>query len=1016
MDKKGLILVISLIFIVFLSASVVSAATTADDNSTDVDVLQIEDTDFQEVENNDEVLTAKEVTIETTDNNTQIQEKINTLDDGDTINFQQGEYKDICIYVNKSVTINGNGATLYGYDRPTQNTTPDIILNTTANGGYAITNLATVYLLKTNGTVLKDINVVAGNNSGTEIGKDARYTNCVIYSYFSNNTQIKNTTIIGCSWGIWLQNCQDTIIENNKVKNQLITGIFSFQSPRTIIRNNIVTNAKNHGIDVRHQAGPNAQIINNTVTGSKEGIYLLHSKGHIVTENQIVSCSLSSITCCGAQNINIYNNKFYYSRIGVLLGGGAPQGGEYTPYNNITLGENEWKVDELPFPPSFQYYVAEAKSNYASVDAMMGTHTDSNISEITYKEFTGIDVPEPIVINYGEILKVTGTNKTITSGMTNDEIQNVINSLNNGDTLIFEENAVFNNISIYIDKNIKVIGNGATLVSHDTVSQANVPEKIINKTADGGYGISYYAPLYIVNTSNVVISNLNIKCKYPGYDTTTVKMNTPEYATVGIYGEVNKNLTITGCSVDGASWGIFLGGRDGKGCPNAKITNNKISNQYTTGILNFGGAKSIIANNTVTNAINHGIDVRFKSGSNVTVFNNTIKGSKEGIYLLHSEGHKVYGNTIMNSKISSITCYGSGNEYIFNNTLSKSRIAIILGGGYYNVTIGKNSFDPDKLPFPPTFEYTLVKSENTYYGASKVVRTFSDKEVVTITAPDVTAEVNKDGKLTITLIDQNNKAMAGKTITVKLNNKNHILKTDSNGTATLSTANLTANTYIAEINYAGSDNYAPAKANATIKINAPVVNKIATTLTASGKTVYLQKIAKGYSYSITLKDKNGKALAKKTLNINFNGKNNKATTNSKGVATVKLTATSVGSKKVTITFAGDNTYKASSKTTTIKITKEASKITASKKTFKAKAKNKKYTVTLKSKSGKAISKVKLYLKVKGKTYKATTNTKGKATFNLKVLTKKCKVTAKISFKGNKYFNKSSKSVKITVKK
>ena len=48
-----------------------------------------------------------------------------------------------------------------------------------------------------------------------------------------------------------------------------------------------------------------------------------------------------------------------------------------------------------------------------------------------------------------------------------------------------------------------------------------------------------------------------------------------------------------------------------------------------------------------------------------------------------------------------------------------SRIAIMLGGNgglnpYYNITIGKNSFTPDKLPFPPTFENFLVKSESKY--------------------------------------------------------------------------------------------------------------------------------------------------------------------------------------------------------------------------------------------------------------------------------------------------------------
>ena len=63
-----------------------------------------------------------------------------------------------------------------------------------------------------------------------------------------------------------------------------------------------------------------------------------------------------------------------------------------------------------------------------------------------------------------------------------------------------------------------------------------------------------------------------------------------------------------------------------------------------------------------------------------------------------------------------------------------------------------------------------------------------------------------------------------------------------------------------------------------------------------------------------------------------------------------------------------------------------------------------------------MKKVKLTLKVKGKKYTAKTNSKGKATFNLKKLTKKGKYTATITYKGDKYFNKLTKKAKITVKK
>ncbi|WP_458406457.1 hypothetical protein [Methanobrevibacter sp.] len=97
-----------------------------------------------------------------------------------------------------------------------------------------------------------------------------------------------------------------------------------------------------------------------------------------------------------------------------------------------------------------------------------------------------------------------------------------------------------------------------------------------------------------------------------------------------------------------------------------------------------------------------------------------------------------------------------------------------------------------------------------------------------------------------------------------------------------------------------------------------------------------------------------------------------------------------------------------------KVSKKSSKIIAKKKTFKKSLKTKKYTVTLKS--GKTpIKKVKLIIKIGKKTFKATTNAKGKATFKIKKLTRKGKYTAKITFKGNKYYKATTKKVKIVLK-
>ena len=70
---------------------------------------------------------------------------------------------------------------------------------------------------------------------------------------------------------------------------------------------------------------------------------------------------------------------------------------------------------------------------------------------------------------------------------------------------------------------------------------------------------------------------------------------------------------------------------------------------------------------------------------------------------------------------------------------------------------------------------------------------------------------------------------------------------------------------------------------------------------------------------------------------------------------------------------------------------------------------------MKDNKGKAFKNAKVTLKVKGKTYRAITNSKGKATFKITKLTKKGKYAAKVKFAGNTNFKTVTKSVKLTVK-
>jgi uncharacterized repeat protein (TIGR01451 family) len=196
--------------------------------------------------------------------------------------------------------------------------------------------------------------------------------------------------------------------------------------------------------------------------------------------------------------------------------------------------------------------------------------------------------------------------------------------------------------------------------------------------------------------------------------------------------------------------------------------------------------------------------------------------------------------------------------------------------------------------------------------------------------------------------------------------------------------------------------------NATANVT---VNIIKTNLTADAVTT-TYNINK--DLVITLKGSDGNPLCGVKVSVDLNGAK-KYTTDKNGQVKVSTKGLAVKTHTAKITFNGNVKYDKSSMDVKVTVKKATPIMSAKKKTFKAKTKIKKYSITLKDNTGKAIKKAKVTLKVKGKTYKAKTNSKGKATFKIKNLKKKGTYTAVIKYKGDKNYNKITKKVKLAIK-
>ena len=399
-------------------------------------------------------------------------------------------------------------------------------------------------------------------------------------------------------------------------------------------------------------------------------------------------------------------------------------------------------------------------------------------------------------------------------------------------------------------------------------------------------------------------------------------------------------------------------------------------------------------NSTITYNSNN-----YENSSEIVKFN--VNKEETSIYIDVSDVE--YGDDVI------IGVYVFGN----NTTISEGNISVIINNKSYSQKI-RNGFARLTIT---DLEIGIYKSilkfsgEINYYPSAKNI-TFE----VTPIHVDIDVNVNDITYGESAIINVNvtaqNKLLNTGNISVYINNRLYVINV-SNGTATIEIPNCGAGVFNGNVGYDGGKNYTKPAVLVSFR-----VLKQTPQIIASAKTYVVNY---GGVYSITLKDIKGNALSGQKVTFVLNGKTvANAVSDANGVVKITLTdkilkAAKTGNKALVIKFNGSSNYNGISKTVKITINKEKTKITAKNKKFKRSKKIKKYAIKLKNSKGKPIKKVKVTLKVKGKTYKAKTNKKGKAIFKIKKLTKKGKFTAKIKFKGNKYYKAVSKKVKIRLK-
>ena len=276
---------------------------------------------------------------------------------------------------------------------------------------------------------------------------------------------------------------------------------------------------------------------------------------------------------------------------------------------------------------------------------------------------------------------------------------------------------------------------------------------------------------------------------------------------------------------------------------------------------------------------------------------------------------------------------------------------------------------------------TEVSKENTTISVSKT-------------------SIQRGTVLYIYLKDSNGNPISGKTLSLDIGGNKYTKTTDNNGAVSLKFSSLLGK-YTLKVKFNEDSEYL--SSNDSFALN---IYQSATKITVSS-----QSVARGKYLYAYLKDSSGKAISGQTVKIKFRGKTYTKVTNSNGRVSLKIT--SVASKYTTkITYAGNTSYKSSSKSFTLNVYKTKTNITVASKSV---IRGKYLYAYLKDSKGNPLAsksvKIKFYYsKYRYKYFYKTTNSNGRV--SLKINNKPGYYTTKIIYSGSGYYKPYTKSFQL----
>ena len=857
-----------------------------------------------------------------------------------------------------------------GHNEMTNPTIQKVINNANAGDTILINGTSYVhchFVVNKQLTIKSDIGttmgVCPGNSQGSGfkgifyISPEASGT--VIEGFTLSNSMVDEDD----DYGILVRGASDVIIRNCKVSNEGFTDAIRVEDAKNIIIENVTLLNANNGLNIK--SSQNVSVKNSTSAKSKNGINIVDSN-----DVQIISSNMSENTVAGVswsgngQNLRLIDN-------------------------NVTKN-----LEGIKLTSSKYIYIL---SNYIAFNSHNGVYVDNDITRI---EIKGNFFNQNVYWDVFNDFHVKNINDI--SNLEAGELEIINNNymINVGSGTEDLDRPVWTQVYEY-----KGAGSAVAQYNYDAANDVYVYVGDGNGEYYGHQGIMFMQYMFDINNM-ISCPNIYIAPTVGWYKTGPYLLKLSEITQIskGVYSIsiVDKNGNIA-TDLSSVPVTFYLNKNGNSATPQEGYV-------YKTVWMKNGTATVIFTENfkesgNVITAVfpTPGTQIDYKVSKTLNVNDSDIPG------------------LILNTTISTsgLTTYLKSNELLIVNltdedgkAVANKTLTLAIESKILTQVTGGNGQAEFKISLTKEGTYDAIVSfagDDSYLASSSPAKIVVKKTNTKIISSNVNMIPKMAEYYSITLKDANGNVIAGQKVTFKVNGKTYTKTTNSKGIAKVQ-LKFTQNrkTYKISIAYKGSNKYkAVSKTNKiTVQYSSKTAKLVVPTVTVLPKT--------SKTYTITLKDANNNGIAKQKVTIKLNGKTYTKTTNSKGQASITVKFDSLKTYTVSASYKGSTIYKKASASGKIKVAKTTTKITAPTVSMFSNE-GSSYTITLKTSDNKALAKQKVTIKINGKTYTKTTNSKGQASVTVNLSNEK-NYTVTANYAGTAIYKASKATGKITVSK